>query len=393
MPEDVRNPWLNAYFDRFRNGGLGWKPERPLEVCFVVGYLAISGGNTAILEHASYLRDQGALVTLVPTKGDVAKTQTWHEAFKDIRIATIDEVADQVFDVVIATWWETIYELPNLRFRHAVYFVQSIESRFYASGKGYSKATLAELTYRFGIPAITVARWAEMYLELEHDSRAFLVRNGIAKQRYAVEGSAFAEREHGKVRVLVEGDVRLAMKGVPEAVAACRKAGFSEIWLMTTSDIVELDGVDRVFSRIPPDETGQIYRSADVLVKLSQVEGMYGPPLEMFHCGGTVVTWDVTGSEEYVVDGVNGLVCETGDFDALATALHRVATDAELLDHLKQGAADTAEKWPDWTSSSAEFAAYLFGIASGRPVNAEELALKILGAPRAIELAGGCLSD
>lgn len=387
MPEPVRNPWLTAYFDRFRNGGIGWQAGRPLEVCFVVGYLGITGGNTAILEHATYLRDQGALVTLVPTKEDPSVRHDWHDAFRDIRVASIDEVADRVFDVAIATWWETVYELPRLRFRHAVYFVQSIESRFYANGEDYERASLAELTYRFGIPAITVARWAEMYLELEHDSRAFLVRNGIAKDRYSPTGEAIAAREPGRVRALIEGDVRLAMKGVHEAVEACREAGFAEIWLMTTSDISEYAGVDRVLSKVAPDQTGAVYRSADVLVKLSQVEGMYGPPLEMFHCGGTVVTWDVTGSEEYVVDGVNGLVREMSDFDGLRDALRRVVSDSDLLERLKQGAERTAAEWPDWKASSEEFAAYVFGIASGTPIDSEALALSILGAPAAIELS------
>ncbi len=387
MPENMMNPWLTAYFDRFRNGGIGWRPERPLEVCFVVGYLGVTGGNLAILQHASFLRAEGAIVTIVPTKHGDTQNPAWLDAFQGIRIATLDEAKHQVFDVAIATWWETVYELPQLRFRHAAYFVQSIESRFYASGLDYGRAASAEVTYRLGIPAITVARWAEMYLELEHNSRAFLVRNGIAKERYAAEGEAISQRTPGEARALIEGDVRLAMKGVPEAVAACRDAGFSEVWLMTTSPITEYEGVDRVLSRVPPDETGRVYRSADVLVKLSQVEGMYGPPLEMFHCGGTVVTWDVTGSEEYVLDGVNGLVCAMGDFGCLRAALRQVATDEDLLSRLKQGARETAAAWPDWPLSSAEFAAYIFGIATGDPIDSEALVLRILGAQRAIELS------
>ena len=88
---------------------------------------------------------------------------------------------------------------------------------------------------------------------------------------------------------------------------------------------------------------------------------MYGPPLEMFHCGGTVVTWDVTGSEEYVVDGVNGLVCEMGDFVGLRDALRRVVSDSHLLESSEAGAERTAAEWPDWKASSEEFAAYVFG--------------------------------
>ena len=53
-----------------------------------------------------------------------------------------------------------------------------------------------------------------------------------------------------------------------------------------------------------------IYRSCDVIVKLSYVEGMFGPPLEMFHCGGTSIVYDVTGHDEYIVHGKNGLVAK-----------------------------------------------------------------------------------
>lgn len=386
MRDEIDNPWLNAYFDRFRGGGFKWTPDRPLEVCFVMGYLGLTGGNTAILEHAKFLNSHGVLVTLIPTKGDLTEKPAWHEAFADLEITTVDAVKDRTFDVVIATWWETVYELPKLRFRHAAYFVQSIESRFYTAGTDVNAAARAELTYRFGIPIITVARWAEMYLALEHQAITFLVRNGIAKDRYHPEGNAVAARDGRRLRALVEGDIRLEMKGVPLAIDAARAAGFAEVWLMTTSDISEYEGVDRVFSKVPPDKTSEIYRSCDVLIKLSQVEGMFGPPLEMFHCGGTVVTWDVTGSEEYVVDGKNGLICTTGDTTALSDALSRIVNDPVLLDQLKAAALKSAHAWRDWEQSSRDFMNYLVGIASGVPIDRESLTLKILGAPEAIRL-------
>ncbi len=70
--------------------------------------------------------------------------------------------------------------------------------------------------------------------------------------------------------------------------------------------------------KIPVESTPVIYRSCDVLLKLSKVEGMFGPPLEMFHCGGTAITYDVTGSEEYLVSGRNSLVVPMDDEKAVA---------------------------------------------------------------------------
>lgn len=40
---------------------------------------------------------------------------------------------------------------------------------------------------------------------------------------------------------------------------------------------------------------------------------MFGPPLEMFHCGGTSIVYDVTGHDEYIVHDKNGLVAKTDD--------------------------------------------------------------------------------
>ena len=56
--------------------------------------------------------------------------------------------------------------------------------------------------------------------------------------------------------------------------------------------------------------------SCDVLIKMSRVEGFFMPPLEMMACGGTVLTGKVTGYNEYVVDGYNGLVVEQGDVES-----------------------------------------------------------------------------
>jgi hypothetical protein len=42
-------------------------------------------------------------------------------------------------------------------------------------------------------------------------------------------------------------------------------------------------------------DTPLVYRSCDILGKLSYVEGMFGPPLEMFHCGWTAIVYNVTG--------------------------------------------------------------------------------------------------
>jgi hypothetical protein len=112
-------------------------------------------------------------------------------------------------------------------------------------------------------------------------------------------------------------------------------------------------------------KTPQIYRSCDILVKLSTVEGMFGPPLEIFHCGGTAIVFDVTGHDEYIIDGVNACVISRGDADRVVSRLQRLLSDRDTLSQLQQGALQTAAAWPSWEASSAQFHQWVAGCLQG----------------------------
>jgi glycosyltransferase involved in cell wall biosynthesis len=110
----------------------------------------------------------------------------------------------------------------------------------------------------------------------------------------------------------VEGPLGVSYKNVEKTIELCRQAEVDEIWLLTSSEVTDYPGVNRCFSRVPITETAAIYRSCDLLVKLSYVEGMFGPPLEMFHCGGTALVYDVTGHDEYIRHQQNSIVVPRG---------------------------------------------------------------------------------
>lgn len=359
------DPWRHDHFGRFRPPVAMMGQEQrtgPIDICFLVGSLDISGGTYVILQHALEAHQRGDRVVLLPLFAPTAETTDWHQALRELPITTFEEVADHRFDVVVATWWRTAYELHNVEAARYVYFVQSAESRFYALDQARF-VDLATATYDMPLTAITISPWLQAYLAVEHGRPAMLAPNGIDKRLFTPTGPAFAPRpgtmpggaEGSGLRVLVEGPVEVAMKQVPETIEAVRQSKAAELWLLSSSDIEDYPGVDRVFSRVPVDVTPGIYRSCDVLVKLSRVEGMFGPPLEMMHCGGTAVVWDVTGHEDYLVHGQNGLVAPTGDFDSVVAAIDRLATDADELQRLSAGGLRTAAGWPGWEQSSAAF--------------------------------------
>jgi len=374
---DKFNPWLHEYYARF-TAGRGDQTVR--SVVFVIGSPDISGGTYVIFQHALWLKQKGIEVTIVPHFPMSVAEPDWHPAMNELRFASFEDVKSESFDIAVVTWWPTVYDLPRLRFRHAVYFIQSAESRFYADGDESQASAMAELTYTFGLPVITIATWLQLYMAFQHNAPSFLVRNGIDKTHFGVEGKTKAPPLDEGLRILIEGTVDVPMKGVNEAIEVAIEAGCEEVWLLTSSDLRVYPGCDRVYSRIPGSEVAEIYRSCDALLKLTHVEGMFGPPLEMFHCGGTVVTYDVTGHDEYVEHEQNGLVVPVGDKDAAVREVRRLREDSSLLSRLREGALETADRWPDWEEASSQFGRLLDGVNRQPPPENLHTMLSISGA-------------
>ena len=73
----------------------------------------------------------------------------------------------------------------------------------------------------------------------------------------------------------------------------------------------------------------------------SRWEGMPNALLEAMSCGLPCVATRVSGSEDIVVDGVNGLLVEPEQPEELARALRRIIEDTELAQHMAEEARAT----------------------------------------------------
>lgn len=346
-----------------------------MKIGFVFGSPKISGGSYVIFQHAIYLKNKGHEVYFLTAKeiADISSYE-WHEAFKRIPFVYINKFELEL-DMLVATWWESPYLLYKVKAKQYAYFVQSIEAYFFQK-KNIINQYIAHESYKLGLPVITEASWIKKDLESKGVNNVFLVKNGILKHRYSNKGVAIEKREIGKLRCLVEGPVEVPFKYVKETIEGILKSKADEVWLLTSSAIKSYDGCSRVFSNVDPSDVPKIMRSCDVLVKQSAVEGMFGPPLEMFHCGGTAVVSAVTGYDEYIEDNVNGLVNKVGDFDGMIRSINKLKENQVLLKKLKKNALITACKWPDWDCQSEKFECALMEILKLPKVNREDLRLR-----------------
>ena len=69
-----------------------------------------------------------------------------------------NEVSSHRFDLAIATWWRTFFDLWKVQADRYAYFVQSIESRFYPLEERVVRAAV-DATYDAPLGIITEAPW------------------------------------------------------------------------------------------------------------------------------------------------------------------------------------------------------------------------------------------
>ena len=335
-----------------------------MRVAFLVPALDLYGGVGVVVRHACGLRrDHGVDALVVLARAD-RSSQDARREIGDLPVLELAAARDEDFDVAVATWWETTLHLHDLRADRYAYFVQSMEDRFY--GPESPESAAAAMTHDLPLAMITEARWIVEQLEaLRPSLPVHYVRNGIDKSVFSIP-ERLVPSVGGPLRVLVEGSLAVPLKGVADALAATGAMREPRQVTLVTTDRPAAEGApaDRILGPLDAAAMADVYAQTDVLLKLSRVEGMAGPPLEAFHRGATCVSTPVTGHDEYLADGRNTLLTSWDDVRGTARLLDLLARDRRLLHELRVSALRTARSWPSAEQSTAMMALALRRIAA-----------------------------
>ena len=257
-----------------------------MRIAFFVNDLQLSGGVGVVIHHARQQTRHGHDVSLVLVREQ--DLPHWrYDALAGMHVASLGEAQDDHFDIAVATWWETTYSLFTVPAERYAYFVQSLEDRFYEPEM--VERLGAAVTLDLPVAFITEARWIRDTLaELRPDAPCYLVRNGIDKSIFPA-ADTIEPRLRGPLRILIEGNPSVALKGIQDAVAsvAAMRAPRHVTVVTTEHDAFAGGPIDRVIGPVPHREMAKVYAETDVVLKTSRVEGMFGPPLEGFHLGAT----------------------------------------------------------------------------------------------------------
>lgn len=322
----------------------------------VVDINQISGGGNVVIEYANGLRLQGAevyIISMVPFKKD---NSLWHEKINQLNIVDINNAVLIDFDIVFATWWMTYFELGRINSKIYAYLNQSYESRFHQVP---ILKFLNRTTYSLPLLILTEAQWLKnMINEVNPEAKIIYLQNGLCPNTFPIfENPSEDER---CLRILVEGPEGIPYKKVNETFKAIQESliGFNDFkvgWLSsdTKGKTFSINGKEvQIYEKIPLHSVKNVLREYDVIIKLSSVEGMFGPPLEMFSQGGIAITSNVTGNEEYMIHGYNGFILQSYNSHRIGHYIKLLHRDRKLLKTMKANALKTAQQFPSWDQQS-----------------------------------------
>jgi glycosyltransferase involved in cell wall biosynthesis len=300
----------------------------------------VCGGHIEALQQATRLAARGhevAICLLDETSPASKEVFQWFPNFS-LPVFHPNQFPEDV-DINVATFWATALPVFTSSAKHKAYFVQLDETKFYDDEITKSKVLF---TYLLNFHYMTEARWVIQWLHQNFGRSAAYIRKGF-DPTIVYPTTPIEPKKPGQFRILVEGSITSPFKRVKEAIIACQNLG-CEIWCVSNLGQLPPDlKVDRFFSNVSFDQMSPIYSSCDILVKLSSVEGVFAPPLEMMACGGVSVVSDVSGYDEYITHEYNALVVPDGDIGLAREAIIRLMKDPDLYAKLRQNGQLTAE--------------------------------------------------
>lgn len=141
-----------------------------------------------------------------------------------------------------------------------------------------------------------------------------------------------------------------AQKSLDLGIEAARRAGVALVIAGDGPDRGALEQLDygRFLGPLPRQQVLELFLAADASLLSSAWENFPHTVVESLAVGTPVIATRTGGVAEVLEDGVNGLVVEPGDVDALANAIERYFSEEGLAARLEEGAAPSVAAYaPD----------------------------------------------
>ena len=123
--------------------------------------------------------------------------------------------------------------------------------------------------------------------------------------------------------------IPLVLKEIPNARFVCASMAGQAEALNWVSKLGIEKSVELLAPR-PHAEMADVYQSAQILVSPSTHDGTPNTLLEGMACGCFPIAGDLESIREWITDGINGLLIDSGDPSSLADAIIKAIKDKDL---------------------------------------------------------------
>lgn len=317
---------------------------------FILPSTNISGGVNVIIKHCNILRNNGYDVFIINMNKDDNNVIN-----NDGEIDVVSCLKTKIkchINKMVASLWSTVYYAKQYNnVDNISYLVQNFETNFFNYGNSNKQA--ANATYTFDdIEYLTISKWCENWLKNDFERKVKYAPNGIKLEQFPITKRNF----DGKIRILIEGNSDDYYKNVDESfkiVEKLDKEKYEILYLSYQGEPKKWYYVDRFLHKVPYDEVGKIYNSADILIKSSILESFSYPPLEMMATGGIAVVAPNDGNIEYLKNNYNCLLYEPGNIEDALNKIEMIRNDENLRNKLIQRGLETA-KSREWKKIEKE---------------------------------------
>ena len=344
-------------------------PDGRLRIVYVTQDTGVGGGHRDIFEHLNRLLERGHIVELYSLGGP----PDWFELKAPVRtFGSYEGLAAALAPVdalKVATWWETAPWVWRASVTRGipVYFVQDIETSYYAGDERAQHRVLA--SYREEFRYMTISSWnRERLAELGLSSE--LIAPGIDLGNFRPLGRAKRQE------VVLAVGRSLPLKNLPLTVDAWRRLDPQpELWMFGVEPELGPQYGARYFDRPSDERVNELFNEAGVFVQTSIHEGFCLPLLEAMAAGTPVVSTDAHGNRDFCRHEENCLITAP-EPDAVATALRRLLSDGELRRRLAAAGVKTADSYA-WEGRTDELERFLEGVAGHGVRNASNVYLPL----------------
>jgi len=308
-----------------------------MRITFVLPFVGgICGGVKAVFEFANHLKKRGhdvsVIYPLIPylelkgsilgiCKGTIMNFMrgvkvNWFDLNANlIRVPILTEKYIPDADIIVATWWETVYNVSRLSEKKGkkFYLVQHYEIWGGPEDK-------VNASYQLGLKIIVNSTWLKNLLwdKLGVKTDALILHAPDREQFYPEKS---IKSNDSAIRILMPYRQE-KWKGVEDGIKAfkiVKSKNYNIQLVMYGPEEKENIPIYAEFHKRPDNnKLREIYNSCDIFVYPSISEGFGMPPMEAMTCKIPVITTRVGAVPDYAIPGQTALISEPGDVKSLA---------------------------------------------------------------------------